>query len=284
MADLGGRRIVLLESRMASELAGLVARHGGRPVPAPALREVPSEDGSVPRFLTELQAGRLAVVVFLTGVGAQAVLDTAFALGQAEETLAGLRRTRVVCRGPKPLAVMRAHGVPVALVAPPPHTTQELLAALLSQGWELKGSEVALQHYGQQNQALKEALAAAGARLLEVSPYRWELPHDLAPLRSAIEAIVAGEVDAVCFTSRPQVLHLFQVADSLGLAEALRESLNGRVVAAAVGPVCAQTLEEQGVRASVQPQHARLGHMVLALARYWQEREQGVPGGASARR
>ena len=41
MADLQGRVIVTLEGRMPSALAGLIERHGGKPLLAPAMREVP---------------------------------------------------------------------------------------------------------------------------------------------------------------------------------------------------------------------------------------------------
>ena len=55
---------------MAGTLADLVARHGGIPVTAPALREVPLEDNPDARtFADGLLAGSFDIVIFETGVG-----------------------------------------------------------------------------------------------------------------------------------------------------------------------------------------------------------------------
>ncbi len=269
MGDLGGRTIVILEARMASELAGLVERHGGKPLQAPAMREVPLPNGeAVSGLLQAVNAGHIDTFVFLTGVGVQALLAEADALGQREHLLAALRRSTVVCRGPKPLAVLRNQGVPVALVAPEPHTSQDLLRAIQEARWDLRGRRVALQHYGADNSYLREGLERMGAKVLDVILYQWALPKDVAPLKEAIQALLQARAEAVAFTSQPQVQNLFIVAESLGLKEALRKALATRVVAA-VGPVCVRALEQEGVVAHVVPPHPKMGHLVKALAEYW---------------
>ena len=53
-----GLRVAIFEARMAGALADLVARQGGVPVAAPALREVPLEDNPDARSFVDGLAGR----------------------------------------------------------------------------------------------------------------------------------------------------------------------------------------------------------------------------------
>lgn len=271
MADLQGKTIALLEARQASMLAGLIARHGGVPYSAPALREVPLEDQSgVVGFLDALTGGRLDVVVFLTGVGARALLDAAERLGRKAAVLAALERCTVAVRGPKPTAVLRGEGVRIDVAAPEPNTSHELLEVLRPLG--LKGKRVGLQHYGEVNAFLRDALLAEGAEIVEVSVYRWAMPEDPAPLARFIDDVTAGGIAAVCATSQSQVDNLFALAEHFGKSEPLRASLNGPVVVVAVGPVCRSAWERHGVEVDVMPEHPKMGHMVVALAEHLQRR------------
>ncbi|MBV8129470.1 MAG: hypothetical protein JO114_17630, partial [Planctomycetaceae bacterium] len=66
--SLEGLRVAIFEARMAGALADLVARHGGVPVAAPALREVPLGDNpDALAFASSLIAGSFDVVIFETG-------------------------------------------------------------------------------------------------------------------------------------------------------------------------------------------------------------------------
>src|SRR5882672_12574115 len=108
--SLGGARIALLEARMESELASLVRRHGGEPVCVPAMREVERDcaaEGARAIDAIAAPARSGAVVVLATGVGLQRWLNVAAALGRAAELREGITRATVVCRGPKPVAVLK---------------------------------------------------------------------------------------------------------------------------------------------------------------------------------
>jgi uroporphyrinogen-III synthase len=264
MATLHGARVGLLESRMGTELAELVRRMGGVPVLAPSVREVPRQDETA-RFLDRLTAGRFAVVVVLTGSGASALLREAERQGRLPQVVASLERATLVCRGSKPTAVLKRYGLQAAIVARRPYTTRELLDALAST--DLAGIDVAVVHYGERNAALSDALSARGARLDEVCPYEWALPDDLEPLRSLVRD-AASQLDAIAFTSQIQVRNLFEVARTAGLAPALTAALNGPVIVAAVGPVCADALKEAGITPDVQPAEPKMGPLLTALADY----------------
>ncbi|MGH8209752.1 MAG: uroporphyrinogen-III synthase, partial [Steroidobacteraceae bacterium] len=66
-----------------------------------------------------------------------------------------------------------------------------------------------------------------------------------------LKRIQAGEVDAIAFTSTPQVERLFAVAPAQTITAAL-----ARTMVAAVGPVVADTLQRHGVQTRLMPEES----------------------------
>jgi uroporphyrinogen-III synthase len=263
--SLRGARVALLEARRESELASLVRRHGGEPVSVPALREVERDfRAELARACEVLSVSVGPVVVLTTGTGLERVLRIAEGMGLGPSLRAALERSTVVCRGPKPIAVLKREGLPVHVRANPPHTTTELIAALA--GTPAKDRDAVLVQDGGSGRAVAELLAQQGARVLEVHPYVWALPEDTAPLQALVRELVEGRVDAVAVTTQVQARHLFQIAASMAASDALREALRQRVVVAAVGPTSARALAELGAPAHVVPKQSSMGALVVALA------------------
>jgi uroporphyrinogen-III synthase len=260
-------RVLIFESRRAMEMATLVSTFGGRPQSAPALREVPIEANvQALDFADRLRRNDFDVVVFLTGVGLRVLLAVVDRGGSREPFVAALARTRIVARGPKPLAVLRELGLTPWITVPEPNTWRELLAALDAQGaGALEGLRVAVQEYGASPAAFVNGLQTRGARVVQVPVYRYSLPDDLAPLHAAVTAIVDGEVDVALFTTATQVTHLLQVADAMGQGSAVRQGLR-RVVIASIGPTTSEELREQGLEVEIEASHARIGFLVREAA------------------
>jgi uroporphyrinogen-III synthase len=269
MASLTGKRVALLEARMSAEIASMVERFGGIAYSVPAVRETPLEQPEeTTAFVDALCAGRFDVVIFMTGVGATALLKEAEKREQLDAALMALRGATTVCRGPKPVSVLRRHDVQVSLTAAEPHTTTELLQAL--EPLDLKSKSIALVHYGERNQHSAEALKGRGAALTEICLYEWRLPDDVAPLQQLVDEIIDGKIDALAVTSQIQIRHLFEIADKLAKRSALVDALNRKTIVAAVGPVCATALRSYGVIPHVQPSHPKMGPMLLALSDYFE--------------
>jgi uroporphyrinogen-III synthase len=267
--SLQGKRIALLEARMSGEIASMVERFGGTAYSVPAVREMPLEQPQeTTAFVDALCSGRFDVVVFMTGVGASALLKEAEKRGQLDAALLALRGTITVCRGPKPVSVLRRQDVQVNITAAEPHTTSELLQALESV--DLEGKAVALVHYGERNDAVSAGLTSRGATVNEICLYEWRLPESVAPLERLVDEIVAGTIDALAITSQIQIRHLFEIADKVGKRSALVDALNRKTIVAAVGPVCATALRSYGVVPHVQPSHPKMGPMMLALSDYFE--------------
>ena len=246
----------------------MVERQGGVPYSVPAVRETPIEQpAETSAFVDALCAHRFDLVVFMTGVGASALLKEAETRGRLDAAIEALRRATTVCRGPKPVSVLRRTNIQVNITAAEPHTTVELLQAL--EPVDLRGKTVGLVHYGERNDAATTGLRSRGAAIDELCLYEWRLPEDVAPLEKLIGEIVDGRVDAIAITSQIQIRHLFEIADKLGRRDALADALNRKAVVAAVGPVCATALRSFGVIPHVQPSHPKMGPMMIALADYF---------------
>ena len=273
-ATLGGKVVAYVEARMQSEMGGLVQRHGGVPLAAPVLQEVYNTDTpEVAALIEDLCAGRVDVAVLQTGVGTNALFGAAEALGRKAEVLSALDGMTVVARSPKPAAVLRRNGVRIDLMPPEPFTSEDLIAS--ASGMDLAGREVAVQAYGGPNNLLTRTLRERGASVREVALYSWGLPEDVSPVLDLIDGLNAGRVDAVAFTSQPQVPNLLAIAAQAGLEDTLRRCLNSeRVVVASVGPVCTKRLLANGLKVDVEPEHPHMGNLVLALAAHLQRQGQ----------
>jgi uroporphyrinogen-III synthase len=264
---LSGLRVVSFESRRSAEMAELIRNYGGEPIQAPSLREVPLADQHAALAFGEaLLAGDPDVLILLTGVGTRMLIATLSTRWPREDVVARLGRLTLVCRGPKPIAALKEVGLVPALAVPEPNTWRDLLSEL-DRTLAIGGRRVAVQEYGARNEELLAGLRQRGARVTTVPVYGWALPEDTAPLRAAIERVVAREVEVALFSSAIQVGNVFCVAVEMGRAAALREAFRGRTVVASIGPITTAALQEHGVEPDLHPEHPKMGHLVAEVAR-----------------
>jgi uroporphyrinogen-III synthase len=260
--------VLTLESRRSPELALLILNYGGEPLVAPSLREVPLESNTVAlEFVHALGRGEFDIVVLMTGVGTRQLLALAEPVIGRDGFVQALGATRIIARGPKPVAALREMGLSAWLTVGHPNTWREVLAALDARASEvpLTNVSVALQEYGLPNPELIEGLEARGARLTSVPIYKWALPEDIAPLETAVTAIVDGRVDAVILTAGVQLAHLLQVATAMGRADETRKGLE-RMVLASIGPMTSEELRRQGLPIDMESTNAKMGVLVKEAA------------------
>jgi len=249
---LAGRTIAVPETRELDVFATLLERRGAQVLRCPlvAIRDAP-DPAPVLAWLRQFAAGGCDDLILLTGEGLRRLLDC---VRQHEPDLepgfrGELARVRKITRGPKPARVLRELGLKSDLAAQTP-TTEGVIAALTA--LELTGHRVGVQLYGTDpNEKLIEFLTRAGATALPVAPYVYADAADQAAVEQLLERLAAGSVDAIAFTSTPQVTRLFACAP----AERVRAALS-RTLIAAVGPVVAETLAGHGVRAALTPTDA----------------------------
>jgi uroporphyrinogen decarboxylase len=286
-ANFGGLEVAAFESRRAEEIAKLISRCGGVPRVGPSMREVPLEDNpAVFDFAEQLLAGKIQGVVFMTGVGTRTLFEALQSRYAIEEIVHGLSTTTVVARGPKPVQVLREFGVPITITAPEPNTWQEILQELDEnpRSFTLKGSTVAVQEYGEPNEAFLKELRARGAKPLRVPVYRWALPENLGPLRETINSILAGRARVALFTSRNQVTNVLHVAGEEAAEDDLVKALRQSVVCS-IGPTCSGALVAAGIPVDVEASPPKMGVLVVEAARHAAEllpRKQSWVGAATA--
>jgi uroporphyrinogen-III synthase len=261
-----GLTVLTLESRRGTEISRLIETYGGKPFHAPAMREIPlASNLEALEFGEQLFAGKIDMVIFLTGVGARAIWKVLQTVHPAEKFLDALRRVTVVARGPKPMAVLREWQVPIAVTAPEPNTWRELLEAMDTQNLDMRGKQIAVQEYGVSNQELLQGLTERGARVTRVPVYQWALPEDTAPLRAAVDVLIAKQIDVALFTTGVQVQHLFQIAEQAGKKNALVAQMP-QVVKASIGPTTSEVLRGHGLAVDLEASHPKMGFLVKEAA------------------
>ena len=241
---------------------------GATPLRYPLLSILDAPDPApVVAWLSELIAGRFPILVLMTGEGVRRLLGFADREGLRNAVIAALGRTKTITRGPKPVKALQEIGLTPSRIADAP-TTDGVIAALGSES--LKGQHVGVQMYSPSNPALTDFLAQAGAVAHPVLPYVYSPAADGDRVGELIDRLAAGGVDAVVFTSSPQVTRLYEVAAERGKESALADGLK-RTCVAAVGPVVAETLRDHGAPVHVCPEQGFvMKNLVRQLGRHLQ--------------
>ncbi len=278
MPSFQGLRVLALESRRAREIGALISTYGGQPTVAPAMREVPlASNPDALAFADGLLRGDFDIVILLTGVGTRALLEVVEQSRPRESFISALARTKVVARGPKPLAVLREWNVPAWIGAPEPNTWREVLGALDAKTGavgadlgrpdpkSLAGQRVAVLEYGASNPDLLQGFDERGATVTRVPVYRWALPEDVGPLQAAARAVADGQIDLAIFTTATQVVHLLQVAAEMQIEADVRNGL-ARLVVASIGPTTSEELRQQGIQVDMEASHPKMGFLVREAA------------------
>jgi len=250
---LSRRTIAVPETRELDVFAGLLERRGASVLRCPliAIKDAPQPQ-VVLAWVRRFVAGECDDLVLLTGEGLRRLIACIVRNeGELKEGfLAQLARVRKITRGPKPARALRELGLKPDLAAAVP-TTEGVIAALAAAG-RLEGRRVGVQLYGTEpNLPLVRFLESAGATVLSVAPYIYADAADDAAVRDLIKQMAGGGIDAIAFTSTPQVERLFSVGEPSEVQAAL-----SRTLVAAVGPVVAATLKARGVAVALMPEDA----------------------------
>jgi uroporphyrinogen-III synthase len=253
-----GLRVLSFESRRSEEMAALIRKQGGEPFVAPSMREVPldrNEDALL--FGRQLLAGVFDCCILLTGVGTRLLWSTLLTKYSESELKAAFTSVTLVVRGPKPSGALRDLGIIPDVLVPEPNTWRELLETMRAR----PEKRLAVQEYGKSNPQLIAGLREQGREVFPVRVYGWDMPEDTRPLRQAAARLIAGQVDAVLFTTSLQVVNLFKIADEDGITKQVREGLQSAFIGS-IGPSTTETLEDYGINPDFEPSHPKMGLLV----------------------
>nr|WP_042192243.1 uroporphyrinogen-III synthase [Kibdelosporangium sp. MJ126-NF4] len=260
---LAGYTVGVTAARRADELGVLLERRGANVLQGPAIRIVPLPDDARLRAATEdMIADPVDYVVVTTGIGFRGWVEAAEGWGLGSDLLDVLAHADVFARGPKSKGAVRAAGL-VESWSPVSESNSEVLEHLLASG--VDGKRIAVQLHGEPLPHFVSSLLAAGADVVEISVYRWTLPADPGPLERLLDAVMAGQVDALTFTSAPAAASVLAMARRQGRAEELLNALRGPVLCVCVGSVTAGPLVALGIPV-IQPERPRIGALARTVA------------------
>jgi len=261
---LTGWRVGLTAHRRADEQAELLARRGATVVTGSVVRTLPFGDDRPLREATEdLLARPPQLVIATTGIGIRSWFGAAESWGLDRELAGALDPARRVARGPKARAALAAVGLP-SHFDEPSERLDRLVERVRDEG--LTGVRIALQLYGEDVPWAVERLRDAGADVVAVPVYTWTPAEDLRPARRLVDELVAGQLDAVTFTSSAAVRSFAALAGEMGAGDAARQALSSTAVAACIGPITGEMAASLGFERRCTPERGRLGLLVRRLA------------------
>lgn len=250
---LAGRKIAVPESRELNLFAGMLESRGAEVLRCPlvAIYDSPDKD-RVENWLEHFVNDEFDDIILLTGEGLRRLLGFAERAGGTlkQDFIAQLGRVRKITRGPKPGNALRQIGLKSDLSGTQP-TTEGIIEAMATD--DLKDRKVAVQLYGSNpNKPLVSFLESRGAMVSTVAPYIYADDSEDSRVLDLLGQIQSGTLDAIAFTSTPQVTRLFQIAKRIGATDDIIKALN-KLQVAAVGPVVAEDLRVRGITVKIMP-------------------------------
>ena len=264
------RRVAIAGDRRFEDIDKLVAKQGGVALSRPMMRSAPIDDPETTEAVLKLCDEGCDWLLLVTGMGTRAMVGVADSLGRRDDLLRRMRDAKLGVRGYKTVKALKELGLK-PLVEDDDGTTEGLRRML--EPYDFAGVRVAFKLHGERVPELTEWLEGRGASVLEIPLYRYRPPSD-EEVRTLLDEIFSGEFDAVAFTSNTQVNYLFSVAERFGQADALRGAFAGPVQAVSVGHMTSAALREHNVTDIVQPEHERMGAMVVTLAEHYKQQAQ----------
>lgn len=230
---------------------------------APSMQELPlSENPEALAFGETLIAGRVDMLILLTGVGFRTLLDVLQTRFSLQAILDALKRTTLVTRGPKPISVLKEVGLAPQVIVPEPNTWKDILDTIdQSKPEGLNGVRLAVQEYGTRNEDLLTGLTRRGAQVMPVPVYRWTLPQDVQPLKNLLQAVAQNHIDVLLITNAVQIDHVVKVLEDAVRIDQFRQALH-RMVVASIGPVASERLRQHHFPVDLEPSHSKMGILV----------------------
>ena len=264
---LEGKRVLFAASRKTDEMTALVEKQGGTAAVYPAQGTVFLDEKEVEPDLRRLVEEGCDWFVFTTGIGTETLVNIAEKLGMDESFLRVIRHAKTAARGYKTRSALKKLGI-VPLVTDDDGTTQGLVNRLTS--FDFSGKKVFVQLHGDVAPKLIDFLDRKGAIHTEIMPYK-HVPPEKKVLKALCADVLSGKTDAVCFTTAIQVRNLFSFAREQGCYDDMVAAFQTKVVATAVGKVTAEALSDEGVARIIEPEHQRMGAMIVALSHYYEQ-------------
>jgi uroporphyrinogen III methyltransferase / synthase len=254
---LFGKRILVTRAReQAGELSCLLADYGAEAVEYPVIQIVPPESW---RELDDALAGlsRYHWLVFTSVNGIRPFMERLKQRGQDARALSGLR---IGCIGPRTAEELARYGLNADLI-PTQFQAEGLIAAMMEAG--VSGRRVLIARAAVAREVLPDQLRTAGAEVRVVTVYRTIRP--VSEVKRLKDQLARRELHVMTFASSSTVRNfcaLFESRDEM-------RALTAGVAVACIGPITAQTAEEEGLPVTIMANENTIPALVDAIVHYF---------------
>ena len=258
---LFGKRIVVTRTReQASELIAGLEDAGADCYEYPTIQIEAADSYEI--LDSELERLREYHWILFTSInGVRYFFKRLFAKGMDARDLKG---PSIAVVGKSTADTLFEYGVNADLI-PSTFTSEGLAESLLDQGVE--GRNILIARALKAREFLPETLRGAGAQVT-VAPVYKNVPP-LGRKEALRDELEAGRVSMVTFSSSSTVRHFLTMVDAADQDE-LRRLFKG-VKIAAIGPITAKTVTDNGLTVDVQPDVHRIPEMVQAIIDSYQQ-------------
>jgi uroporphyrinogen III methyltransferase/synthase len=241
---LAGHTIAVTRSRtQASVLVEKLRELGAQVIECPTIEIEPLDDyGVADAAIAQIAVGSYDWLVLTSVNGVEHFFARLDACGLDTRALADVS---IAAIGSATQAALAEHGIKADLV-PGEYRAEAIADELIEQGVG-EGAHVLIARAQVAREMLPEALADAGARVDVVALYR-TVPASGHAVQRALDAIGAGEVDSITFTSTSTVRNFVKL---MGDDAAAVETL-ARLRCYSIGPITTAALEEYGAHAHAE--------------------------------
>lgn len=246
--------IAVPESRQLDIMARLLENRGAQVmrVPMVAIHDAPDAE-RVLSWIRQFIENPPSLMIVYTGEGMRRLLALAEKNSLKERFVISLGQVQKLCRGPKPVRVLRELALDCEVPALAP-TTDGVIASLKEM--DIDNCRVGVQLYGEEpNQKLMDYLNSRHVVIEQVAPYVYADEVEADQVLELIRALDSQALQAIAFTSQAQFKRLQQVAKSHSMEKLLLTAL-AKVRVAVVGPLVKEQLEAAGVRVDIMPERA----------------------------
>jgi uroporphyrinogen-III synthase len=221
----------------ADEAVNIVKQHGGTALVAPTLELQISNTQSLLDLCK--MAGEIDWLIFTSPTG---IISLIKHCNNIKNRLNPLCQIAVI--GPRTGKFLEDQGLKADVVAEE-YTAEGLIEIL--RGLEIKDKKIGLPRTLAARNKLPEDLKKMGADVFVAEAYRSGLPENKDKVRALITSIINRKVDALTFTSALTVQNLFKIIKEEDKEEILKILRNGEIIVAAIGPMTAKPLQNQGI-------------------------------------
>jgi uroporphyrinogen III methyltransferase / synthase len=261
---LFGRTVVVTRAReQASDFKALLVQWGAHCIEFPTIAiQPPGSWEPLDQAIARLASYHWLIFTSVNGV--VYFLERLHTLGVDIRELKGIRLAAI---GPKTAEALENRGLRLDLV-PREYRAEAILEALGADG--VRGQRMLLPRAMEARDILPDTLRQWGAEVDVVPAYQSVLPdHETSRV---LEALRAGEVDCVTFTSSSTVTNFLRMF----ARDKILSAMEG-VAIACIGPITAETAQKQGLTVRIMPTDYTIPALASAVRDHFAQRPRRSP-------